>query len=118
MEQAEEVPIENGGLLAQDDEAKYTPDIAIREAQLLVRIEEAAENGGVLSPGVSSAYRPEELDREKWNTLRQYAHQDHLVKAVTGFRALMLDEHNKHRSDQSCGRTVQIVDEKLTGNMG
>ena len=97
VDKAGEVAIENGGLLAIDDDAKYTTDMAAREARLIIRMEEAAKDGGVLSPGVSSAYRPEDPDRDKRNSLRQYAHQDHLVKAVTGFRALMLEEHNKHK---------------------
>lgn len=97
VERAGEVAIEKGGLLATEDDAKYTADMAAREARLITRMEEAAKDGGVLSPGVSSAYRPEDPDRDKRSSLRQYAHQDHLVKAVTGFRALMLEEHNKHK---------------------
>lgn len=92
-----DVLTENGGLLSSEDDAGYTTDMATRDAKLIARMEEAANDGGVLSPFHSSAYRPEELDRDKRNSLRQYAHQDHLVKAAIGFRALMLDEHNKHK---------------------
>ncbi len=97
VDNAGEVAVEHGGLLATEDDTKYTTDMASREARLIIRMEEAAKDGGVLSPGVSSAYRPEDPDRDRRSFVRQYAHQDHLVKAVIGFRALMLEEHNKHK---------------------
>jgi len=97
VDKAGEVAIEQGGLLVAEDDTKYTTETASREARLIIRMEEAAKDGGVLSPGVSSAYRPEDQDKDRRSLLRQYALQDHLIKAVTGFRTLMVEEHNKHK---------------------
>lgn len=97
MERAVEVPVERGGLFSSDEEVKYTEDMARRDAQFLLKIEEATQDGGILSPGVASVYRPEDSDHDRRNALKQYAHRDHLVKAATGFRALMLEEHRNHR---------------------
>lgn len=97
MEKAGDIPIDKGGLLAPDDDAKYTPDMVEREARLILRLEEAAEPGGILSPEVFSAYRPEESDMDKDKRIRQYSHQDHLVRAVTEFRLLMVAEQRNHR---------------------
>lgn len=97
VEKAGEVAIEAGGLLAPDDDTKYTMEMAAKDAALIIRMEDAAKDGGVLSPGVSSVYRPDELDRDRRNPLKQYAHQDHVVRAVIEFRLLMLEEHKKHK---------------------
>jgi len=89
-------PIDDGGLFAAEEDVQYTEAMALKEARMIIRMEEAAQPGGVLSEGVSSAYRPEEPDRDK-RIPRQYSHQDHLIRAMTEFRLLMLEEHKKHK---------------------
>ncbi|ELR03053.1 swr1 complex component [Pseudogymnoascus destructans] len=89
-------PIEEGGLFSAEDDVGYTDEMALREARLILRMEDAALPGGVLSEEVSSAYRPEEQESTK-RIPRQYSHQDHLVRAVTEFRILMVEEHKKHK---------------------
>lgn len=89
-------PIEEGGLFSAEDDVRYTDDMALREARMILRMEDAALPGGVLSEEVSSAYRPEEQESTK-RIPRQYSHQDHLVRAVTEFRILMVEEHKKHK---------------------
>lgn len=99
VDRAHAVPIEAGGLMAAEDDSKYTHDMAVKDAHWIKRLEDAAEGRGVLSAGVSSVYRPDdsERDKDRRGNLRQFAHQDHLIRAVTEFRSLMLEEHRKHR---------------------
>jgi helicase SWR1 len=99
LDNAADVPVEQGGFLAAEDDSKYTDEMVKREADLILRMEDAAEGNGVLSAGVSSVYRPDDLERDKdrRGPLRQYAHQDHLIRAVTEFRLLMIEEHKKHK---------------------
>ncbi|KAI9733154.1 MAG: swr1 complex component [Claussenomyces sp. TS43310] len=99
VNQANDVAVEDGGLLAAEDDVRYTTEMAERDAHLLALMEEAAKGQGILSAGVSSAYKPDDFERDKdrRGPLRQYAHQDHLIRAVTEFRGLMLEEHRKHK---------------------
>ncbi|KAL3423736.1 SNF2 family domain-containing protein [Phlyctema vagabunda] len=88
------IPVEEGGLLGPEDGPKYTKEQAIRDAEIIRRVEEVAVPGGLLGPGISSVYKPEPQDQPP----EQYAHLDHLNRAVKEFRRLMLIEHNKHRN--------------------
>jgi helicase SWR1 len=97
IEKAGDVPVEDGGLFSAEDDGQYTDNLALKDATLLLRMEDLAENGGILSPGVSTAYRPEDPDPAQRKLLKQYSHQDHLTRAVTEFRLLMLHEHKKHK---------------------
>jgi helicase SWR1 len=67
--------------------------MAVSEAQILLRVEREAEPGGLLAAGKCSVFEPEAEEEPP----RQYAHQDHLVKAVSNFRKLLLLEQQKHR---------------------
>jgi len=65
------VPVEDGGLFTPEDVNEYAPETIIKDAQLLMRLEDAAA--------------------------QQYSHQDHLNRAAIEFRKLMLLEERKHR---------------------
>jgi helicase SWR1 len=93
LEKESNVPVEEGGLFTPDDANEYTAASVSRDAQLLIRLEDAAAPGGVLSPGVCSAYQPEEQEQPP----QQYAHRDHLNRAAIEFRRLMVMEERKHR---------------------
>jgi helicase SWR1 len=87
------VHVDAGGLFHPDEASEYTPEQVAKDAQLILRIEEAAKPGGVLSSEICSAFQPEEADQVP----QQYAHQDHLNRAAIEFRRLMLIEERKHR---------------------
>jgi helicase SWR1 len=88
--------VDEGGLLTPDDPLWYTEDNLAREVEVLSRLEQAAEPGGLLDNGVLATLPFDEQEQDK-RVPRQYAHQDHLVRAARDFRQLMLDEHKKHR---------------------
>lgn len=89
------VPVEHGGLYTPEDVNEYTPETISKDARLLIRLEEAAEPGGLLSPGICSIYQPE----QKEVVPQQYSHRDHLNRAAIEFRRLMLLEEKKHRNN-------------------
>ena len=89
------IPVEDGGLYHPDDGLGYTEEMIKDDARLLLRIEEAAEPGGVLGPGLCSVYQPE----EPIPFPRQFAHQDHMNAAAAHFRKLMIMEQRKHRAN-------------------
>jgi helicase SWR1 len=91
---AGKIPVEQGGLFTPEDASDYTPETIARDAQILIRLEDATEPGGVLSSGICSVYQPEEQDQIPV----QYAHLDHLNRAAIEFRKLMVMEERKHRS--------------------
>ena len=93
LDSASNTPIDAGGLLASDDIPEYTLEGVKKDAQTILRLEEAAEPGGPLSFGVCSVYQPE----EPLQPPEQYAHLDHLNKAAIEFRRLMSIEQKKHR---------------------
>lgn len=93
LEAATTLPIEVGGLLGPDD-TPMGPENVRKDALTLLRLEEAAEPGGLLSPESSTLFQPEAQEQPP----RQYAHLDHLNRAAIEFRRLMLIEHNKHRA--------------------
>ncbi|ROT37089.1 hypothetical protein SODALDRAFT_334159 [Sodiomyces alkalinus F11] len=91
-EKAGDIPLEDGGYVAEDE--RYTEDMAKQDARIILRVEEAVEPGGILSRERCSAFVPEPAD----DPPRQWAHLDHMVRAATNFRKLMLAEQQRHRS--------------------
>ena len=89
------VPVEDGGLYTPEDVNEYTSETLLKDARLLIRMEEAAGPGGVLSPGICSIYQPE----EQAVLPQQYSHRDHFNRAAIEFRRLMLIEERKHRNN-------------------
>ncbi|CAI4216093.1 unnamed protein product [Parascedosporium putredinis] len=89
-----DIPIEEGGLLAADDDARISDEVARKEACIIRRIEAEAEPGGLLSGDHCSIFTPEQQDEPP----RQWAHADHLVKAAANFRRLLVAEHIRHKA--------------------
>lgn len=94
LDHSANIPVEDGGLFHPDDGPEYTERVVNEDVQFLLRIEEAAEHGGVLSTDMCSAYQPE--DRIQFP--KQFAHQDHMNTAAVNFRKLMIIEQRKHRA--------------------
>lgn len=93
-QRAGEIPVEEGGLFAAEDGPPYTEEMAKKDAETIMRIEAAVEPGGILSEGRSSVFVPEPAEHPP----RQWAHADHMVKAVANFRRLLLAEQQRHRA--------------------
>ena len=93
-EKAGDIPVEDGGLYAAEDDARVTDEGARKEADMILRIEREAEFGGILSTERCSAFVPEHEEEPP----RQWAHMDHLVKACANFRRLLLGEQVRHRT--------------------
>lgn len=91
---AGDIPVEEGGLYASEDGPRYTDEMAVKDAQIIMRIEDEVEPGGVLAPGRCSLFAPEGAE----DPPRQWARQDHMVKAALNFRKLLLMEQQRHRS--------------------
>ncbi|KAJ4315379.1 swr1 complex component [Fusarium piperis] len=89
-----DIPVEEGGLQASEDGPLYTDEMAEKDAQLILRIEKEVEDGGMLAQGRCSIFLPEPEEEPP----RQWAFQDHMVKAMMNFRKLMLAEQQRHRS--------------------
>jgi helicase SWR1 len=89
------VPVEDGGLYTPEDYNDYTPESVAKDAQLILRLEEAAAPGGLLSPGRCSLYQPE----EQAHPPQQFSRQDHFNRAAIEFKRLMLLEEKKHKSN-------------------
>ncbi|EJP68125.1 SNF2 family domain-containing protein [Beauveria bassiana ARSEF 2860] len=87
------LPVEEGGLQASEDGPYYTDELALRDARIIMRIEDELTPGGLLAPGRCSLFAPEGDD----DVPRQWARQDHLVKAVANFRKLLVAEQQRHR---------------------
>lgn len=94
LQSSAKIPVELGGLQTPEDASEYTPESIARDADILLRLEDAAEPGGPLHPATCSIYQPEEQDQPPV----QYAHRDHLNRAAIEFRKLMVVEERKHRS--------------------
>ncbi|CAF3491008.1 unnamed protein product [Fusarium graminearum] len=90
---AGDIPVEEGGLQASEDGPQYTDELAERDARVILRVEKEVEDGGMLSQGRCSIFLPEPAEEPP----RQWARQDHMVKAMTNFRKLMLAEQQRHR---------------------
>ncbi|KAI7974002.1 hypothetical protein EIK77_001644 [Talaromyces pinophilus] len=71
-----------------------TREEAQQEAVKRLRVLEAGEPGGLLSPQVCSACLPEPQEEPPI----QYSHQDHLVAHALFFRKLLDQEHRRHRN--------------------
>jgi helicase SWR1 len=72
----------------------YTEEMARTDARVITRIENEAEPGGLLSRERCSAFITEAAEEPP----RQWARQDHMVKAMSNFRRLMLMEQQRHRA--------------------
>ncbi|XEV06013.1 hypothetical protein FSHL1_011300 [Fusarium sambucinum] len=90
---AGDIPVEEGGLQASEDGPQYTDELAERDARVILRVEKEVEDGGMLSQGRCSIFLPEPQEEPP----RQWARQDHMVKAMANFRKLMLAEQQRHR---------------------
>ncbi|KAH7134078.1 SNF2 family N-terminal domain-containing protein [Dactylonectria macrodidyma] len=90
---AGEIPVEDGGLFATEDGPPYTDEMAQKDARIILRIEDEVEPGGLLSQERCSVFLPEAEEEPP----RQWARQDHLVKAMINFRKLMVAEQQRHR---------------------
>lgn len=88
-----EIPVEEGGLQASEDGPQYTDELAERDARVILRVEREVEDGGLLSQGRCSIFLPEPEEEPP----RQWARQDHMVKAMANFRKLMLAEQQRQR---------------------
>ncbi|KAJ3484822.1 hypothetical protein NLG97_g6961 [Lecanicillium saksenae] len=87
------VSVEEGGLHTSEDGPYYTDELALRDARMIMRIEDETEPGGLLAPGRCSLFAPEGDD----DVPRQWARQDHMIKAVANFRKLLAAEQQRHR---------------------
>ena len=91
------------GLEIGDTDPTMTERPASEEARLRIRINQAANPGGLLSEDRCSFYRPEKLDPPP----RQYTHQDRLVAHAVYFQKLLGQENAKHRRNaKECARMV------------
>jgi helicase SWR1 len=81
-------------MLASEDGPRYTDEMVQRELALMARIEQEAQEGGILTSERCSAFQPEPAE----DTPRQWAHLDHMVKAMSNFRRLLLMEQQRHRA--------------------
>ncbi|KAL1990370.1 hypothetical protein VTN49DRAFT_6209 [Thermomyces lanuginosus] len=70
-----------------------TPDAAREEAAKRLRVLDAGEPGGLLTPQICSACIPEPAEEPP----PQYSHQDHMVAHALYFRKLLDQEHRRHR---------------------
>jgi helicase SWR1 len=93
--QAPKLDVNDGGWLdAADDGPPYTQEMAEKDAQIILRIEDEVEPGGLLSEGRSTLFAPEPVEEPP----RQWAHMDHLVRQMANFRKLMVMEHQRHKA--------------------
>lgn len=98
FDEAGQMSVESGGLFSAEDEPLITTEQAAAEAKLVLRLEEAAQSDGILSRQVAYASQAGPYESaESRGPLRQYAHQDHLARAATEFRTLMIEEVRKHK---------------------
>lgn len=93
FEIADDIPVEDGGQFASEDGPAFTQEMAEKEAKIIMRIEKEAEPGGLLTERCS-IFEPEPVEEPP----RQWAHQDHMVKAMANFRRLMVMEQQRHRA--------------------
>lgn len=91
---AESLPVEEGGQFASEDEPRMTDEMAASEAAIIARIERETEEGGILTEPRCIAFEPEAVEEPP----RQWAHNDHMVKAIANFRRLLTLEQQRHRA--------------------
>ncbi|KAK5659192.1 hypothetical protein OQA88_1282 [Cercophora sp. LCS_1] len=94
FEKAVDIPVEQGGLLTTEDGPKYTEEMAKHDAEIILRVEKEVEPGGLLAKPRCSIFEPEPEEEPP----RQWAHMDHLTRAMANFRRLMLIEQQRHRA--------------------
>ncbi|KAL2163557.1 hypothetical protein VTH06DRAFT_5615 [Thermothelomyces fergusii] len=95
FERAAEIPVEEGGLfIPTEDGPRYTEESLREDARLILRVEKEVEPGGILSEERCSVFEPEPEEEPP----RQWAHADHLTKAMSNFRKLMLLEQQRHKA--------------------
>ncbi|CAK7563295.1 MAG: swr1 complex component [Sporothrix epigloea] len=94
FETADAIPVEEGGQFASEDEPRMTDDMAANEAVIIARIERETDEGGILTAPRCIAFEPESVEEPP----RQWAHNDHMVKAVANFRRLLAQEQQRHRA--------------------
>ncbi|KAK3990907.1 helicase swr-1 [Cladorrhinum sp. PSN332] len=95
FERANDIPVEQGGLFVPaEDGPRYTDDMAREDALVIMRVEKEVEPGGILAEEKCSVFEPEPEEEPP----RQWAHLDHLTKAMSNFRRLMLIEQQRHRA--------------------
>ncbi|KAK4124413.1 hypothetical protein N657DRAFT_644636 [Parathielavia appendiculata] len=95
LERAADIPVEEGGLFASsEDGPRFTDETIKEDAQLILRVEKEVEPGGLLAEEKCSVFQPEAEEEPP----RQWAHLDHLTKAMSNFRKLMLLEQQRHRA--------------------
>ncbi|GFP57902.1 helicase SWR1 [Trichoderma asperellum] len=93
-DRAGSIPVEEGGLLMSEDGPPYTDEMAQTDARMVLRIEREVEPGGLLSVQRCSLFAPEGEEEPP----RQWARQDHMTRAASHFRKLMIIEQQRHRS--------------------
>ncbi|KIH94037.1 helicase SWR1 [Sporothrix brasiliensis 5110] len=91
---ADAIPVEDGGQFASEDDPRMTDEMAASEAAIIARIERETEAGGILTEPRCVAFEPEAAEEPP----RQWAHNDHMVKAVANFRRLLSLEQQRHRA--------------------
>ncbi|KAK0750035.1 SNF2 family N-terminal domain-containing protein, partial [Schizothecium vesticola] len=94
FERAGDIPVEQGGLLLAEDGPRYTDEMARHDAQVILRVEQEVQPGGLLAMDRCSIFEPEAEEEP----LRQWAHQDHLNSAMADLRRRMLLEQQRHRA--------------------
>ncbi|KAH6608529.1 helicase swr1 [Trichoderma cornu-damae] len=89
------IPVEDGGLLlVSEDGPPYTDEMAQNDARIVLRVEREVEPGGLLSMQRCSLFAPDGEEEPP----RQWARQDHMTRAASHFRKLMIAEQQRHRS--------------------
>ncbi|RFU76534.1 helicase swr1 [Trichoderma arundinaceum] len=88
------IPVEDGGLMVSEDGPPYTMEMAQNDARIVLRVEREVEPGGLLSMQRCSLFAPEGEEEPP----RQWARQDHMTRAASHFRKLMIAEQQRHRS--------------------
>ena len=104
LQQAVEIPVENGGILTSEDGPRFTEEMARNDARIILRVEKEVEPGGILAQDRCSAFEPEAEEEPP----RQWAHMDHLVAAMADLRRRMLREQTSHR--QTAKRIAQACE--------
>ncbi|OIW34267.1 hypothetical protein CONLIGDRAFT_626317 [Coniochaeta ligniaria NRRL 30616] len=94
FERAVTIPVQDGGLMTEEDGPAYTDDMAVEDARILLRAEKEVEPGGILSEPRCSVFEPEPQEEPP----RQWAHMDHVMRAMANFRKLLLLEQQRHRA--------------------
>ncbi|KAM7192481.1 helicase swr-1 [Rhypophila sp. PSN 637] len=94
VQQALDISVENGGwFIPTEDGPRYTDEVALNDARIILRVEKEVEPGGILAQGKCSVFEPEAEEEPP----RQWAHMDHLVAAMADLRKRMLREQTFHR---------------------